>query len=67
MTRTHVKIVLFDNLTDSGHLEKSLEAVPGVVSVEFAPDVQEVIILHEGADMQRLAAAIAQLGYQTLR
>ena len=65
MSTLHLHI---DNLTEDAtgleHLEKSLESVPGVHSVEIDSANRRAVIEHEGADPRKLAAAAAEEGYK---
>jgi len=42
------------------HLEKSIEAVPRVLSVHVAPDEHRILVEHEGADEAEVLAVLAR-------
>ena len=65
MSTTQLVIDNFENVTDTAHLEKAFEAVPGVESVEIDPQSRKVLITHHGADPSQLASAAQKLGYRT--
>ncbi len=58
-----LKISKLDPATDTAHLEKALEAVPGVRSVEIDPSANEAIVRHEDAEPGKLTQALRQQGY----
>ncbi len=62
-TTTRLRISKLDDATDTAHLEKALEAVPGVKSVEIDPESNEAIVEHEGAEPRQLTQALRQQGY----
>jgi hypothetical protein len=64
MPTTRLKIQDLRNVVAVGHLEHSLEAVPGVDSVNIDLTCEEAVIEHEGADPRLLAVAAAELGYR---
>ena len=63
MKVTHLHVPALESATDTGHLEKALEAVPFVTAVEVEPDLHEIRVEHEGADAAQLTWAVLQLGY----
>lgn len=63
MSTTRLKIAKLAGATDAEHIEKALESVPHVTSVELAPDRNEALVDHDGADEGELIAAVRQLGY----
>ena len=63
MSTTRLKIAKLAGATDAEHIEKALEAVPHVSSVELAPDRNEAIVNHDGAEEDELIAAVKQQGY----
>ncbi len=63
MQAIHIDIEGLNDVTDAGHIEKALEAVPGVKFVEIQPGAAAARLVHEGADRRRLTAALANLGY----
>lgn len=64
MHTTHILISdLGGEATDSGHLEKALEAVPGVQSVEIDTQTCLASVEHDGADAGKLVAAVRAVGY----
>lgn len=64
MSTTCLKIEGLSNVVATGHLEKSLEAVPGVASVEIDHTSECAIVEHDGASLQLLQTAAADLGYR---
>ena len=60
---TRFKISNLTGATDTGHIEKTLEAVPRVSSVRVEPAESRATVEHDGADERELTAAIKQLGY----
>ncbi len=46
------------------HLEKSLESVPGVQSVSIEVGERCVLVEHDNADRETLAAALREEGFQ---
>ena len=60
---TKLHIPNLQSATDNGHLEKALESIARVHSVEIDPASHEAIIEHEGANQNELTAAVKQLGY----
>lgn len=64
MSITHLRIQGLRNVTAIGHLEKSLEAVPGVQAVRIDSTGEEAMVEHDGADPKLLIAAAAELGYR---
>lgn len=63
MSTLHLKIAKLDDATDTAHIEKALEAVPRVQSVQVVPESHEVLIEHDQADTEELTNAVKQLGY----
>lgn len=63
MTMTRVVIKGLESATDTGHLEKALEAVPHVASVEIDPSTRFAMVEHDGARPELLVAAVHALGY----
>ena len=63
MAPIHLKIAGLKNVP-SAHLEKTLEAVPGVQSVQLDYDEEGATVEHEGADPKLLAAAAASIGFR---
>ena len=63
MPTTHLKIAKLDNATDIAHIEKALEAVPGVQSARVVADENEAVIEHEDADTAEMTTAVKKLGY----
>jgi copper chaperone CopZ len=47
----------------AAHLEKSIESVPGVRSATIAIDERRIVVEHEAADRNELAAAIREEGF----
>ena len=60
---TRLRIAKFTDATDAAHIEKALEAVPGVNSVKVEPAENQAIVEHDGADERELTSAVKQLGY----
>ena len=63
MPTTCLKIQGLRDVTSTGHLEKALEAVPGVRSVEIDPAGEQAIVEHDAANPRLLTTAAAGLGY----
>jgi copper chaperone CopZ len=63
MTTTKLTIERLDGPTDSEHLQKALEAVPRVESVEIDHAARQALISHAGADPLELVSAVAAVGY----
>ncbi|MBA4137745.1 MAG: hypothetical protein C0518_10555 [Opitutus sp.] len=63
MTTTRVKIGPLD-ASGSAHLEKSVEAVPRVRSVEMRPGEDELVVEHDGAAIEEIVAAVRNEGYE---
>lgn len=63
MNTTRLLISKLDDATDTSHLEKALEAVPGVQFVEIDPGAHEAIVQHEGAEPKQLTQALREQGY----
>ncbi len=61
--QTTIKIAKLADATDTAHIEKALEAVPGVQSVRVEAAENRAIVEHEGADEAQLTSAIKQTGY----
>ena len=64
-TKTDIHIKGLRNITSTAHLEKSLEAVPGVQAVEIDPQNERAIVEHDGADLEKLKVALAAEGLQS--
>ena len=64
MSTILIEIPGCDDATDNGHLEKALEAVPGVESVEIDPASGTATVRHQGSDAGQLLAAVRTLGYE---
>lgn len=60
---TRIRIQNLADATDTSHIEKALEAVPGVEAVALTPDRGEATVHHAGADPALLQRALAELGY----
>jgi len=54
----------FTDTADVAHLEKTLEAVPHVRSVEIDPKSRRARVEHDGVDEQELTSALRELGYR---
>jgi copper chaperone CopZ len=63
MNTAHIKSPNLVAATDTGHIEKALESVPHVMSVEIDPAAKMAIVEHDGADFGKLISAVKQLGY----
>ncbi len=61
--KTKLAIDRLDGPTDSEHVQKAIEAVPRVDSVEIDHGAHEVLVSHQGADPRELIAAVAAIGY----
>ncbi len=59
----HEEILSSHALADSAHLQKALEAVPGVQSVRVETHEGRITIEHAGAEKQKLVAAVKAAGY----
>lgn len=66
MRTTHLKIAILDDATDTGHIEKALEAVPRVWSVTIDAAAHEAVIDHDDVDPQQLTAAVKNQGYSAI-
>lgn len=62
-TTTQIKIEGLRHITATGHLEKAMEAVPGVESVELDAERECAVVEHAGADPVRLMAVAAKEGF----
>ena len=60
--KTHIRIQGLKNITSTAHLEKKLEAVPRVQSVEIDPQNERAIVEHDGADLEKLKVAVENEG-----
>jgi copper chaperone CopZ len=60
---TVVEITELNDPSEEAHLEKSLEAVPGVQAVRIDSQKRQAVVEHEGADPRQLIAAVRTLGY----
>ncbi|MFT3780380.1 MAG: heavy-metal-associated domain-containing protein [Nibricoccus sp.] len=47
----------------NAHIEKAIEAVRGVESVEMNVGDGEILIEHDGADTEKIREAVRALGY----
>lgn len=63
MPTTRLKIAKLADATDAAHLEKALEAVPGVESVHIDTAFHEAIVDHGHVNAEELTTAIKRLGY----
>jgi copper chaperone CopZ len=63
MSTIRLKIAKLAGATDTAHIEKALESVSRVKSVQLDPTANEAIVEHDGADETELTAAIKQQGY----
>lgn len=63
--KTELKLDGLHNLA-AGHLEKSLEAVPGVQSVELDHANDRAIIEHDGADLEKLTTTANMEGVRAV-
>ncbi len=64
MSKIQMTINDLKGATDTGHLEKALESVPHVTSVEIDPAAHQAIIEHDGATLQELTTAVEAVGYR---
>lgn len=62
--RTRLRLEGLNSVTDIGHLEKQLEAVPRVQAVEIDSENDQVIIEHDGADLEKLTTVATDAGYR---
>lgn len=58
-----LKIAQLSGATDTAHLEKAIEAVPGVASVEVESASHTVVVEHEGVEPSHLVTVAEDLGY----
>ena len=65
MKTTQLTIENLSSPADASHIQKALEAVPGVKAAAVEIDVGRATVEHEQADEQKLAAAIHALGFST--
>lgn len=63
MSTTRLKIAKLSSATDAEHIEKALEAVPRVASVQLDPSAHQAIVEHDGADVNELTSAVKEIGY----
>lgn len=63
MSTTVIEIKNHGDPSDVGHLEKALEAVPGVQFVEIDPKTGRARIEHSDADPRLLVRSIEEQGY----
>ena len=61
-TKTNIRIEGLKNVTSTAHLEKKLEAIPGVQSVEIDPQNENAIVEHDGADLRKIRTAVMEEG-----
>lgn len=61
--QTRIKIAKLADATDIAHIEKALEAVPGVHAVRVEAAENRAIVEHDGANETQLTSAIKQTGY----
>ncbi|HWB59265.1 MAG TPA: cation transporter [Chthoniobacteraceae bacterium] len=64
MQTTHLKITGMSCDACVSHAKKALEAVPGVRSASVNLAGQEATVQHDGADIAKLLAAVAEEGYE---
>jgi len=60
--KTQIQIPGLRTHTAAAHLEKTIEAVPGVQAVELEPQSERAIVEHDGADLNKIVAALAAEG-----
>lgn len=60
-----IPIPQLTSATDGAHLEKALEAVPGVSSVHLNLSEHTAEVEHHNADLQAMIRAVQALGYAT--
>jgi copper chaperone CopZ len=63
---TRVAIEGLHGATDTEHIEKALEAVPRVQSVEIDPAAGSAIVRHDGARSTDLVSALGAVGYRAV-
>jgi len=63
MSTTRILLENLENVADTAHLEKALEAVPGVHRVQVHLESSSATVEHEGADLRQLTTAVNQAGY----
>ena len=64
MTTTRLKINGMQCEACVAHVEKALEAVSGVQSVQVDLTAGQAIVQHEGADENAMLRAVAEEGYE---
>ncbi|HLP26424.1 MAG TPA: heavy metal-associated domain-containing protein [Acidobacteriota bacterium] len=60
-----IPIPQLTSATDGAHLEKALEAVPGVSGVHLDIAAHTAEVEHRDADLRELVRAVHALGYET--
>ncbi len=60
-----ISIPQLTSATDGAHLEKALEAVPGVSSVHLNVAEHTAEVEHRNADLRSMIRAVHALGYTT--
>ncbi|HWA87011.1 MAG TPA: heavy-metal-associated domain-containing protein [Opitutus sp.] len=63
MSTTPIKIEAAASANEFGHIEKALEAVPRVSSVEVGPAAGTATVEHDGADVGEMKAAVRGVGF----
>lgn len=58
----NIRIEGLRNVASTAHLEKKLEAVPGVQSVEIDVEHEQAMVEHEGADLRKIRRAVLDEG-----
>lgn len=65
MSTAIIPIPELTSATDDAHLEKALEAVPGVSSVHLNVAQHTAEVEHRDADLRAMVRAVQSLGYRT--
>ena len=65
MKTTQLTIENLSSTADASHIQKALEAVPGVNAAAVEIDAGRATVEHDHADEQKLSAAIHALGFRT--
>ncbi|HEX2860091.1 MAG TPA: heavy metal-associated domain-containing protein [Lacunisphaera sp.] len=63
MEFTRLAIAKFDATADPTPLQKALEAVPQVETVEIDANTHQAVVAHEGANLNEMTAALKSVGY----
>lgn len=67
MQTTILKIAGLGATSATAHIEKALEAVPGVASVRVESGEGKALVEHDGADEKKLLTALRAVGYDQVQ